>query len=203
MAHTRLIIDTSTLMSEQMNTCINDELRLIIHKILGQKIVVPNRIIERELKVMAQKNRPEKLSQSEKALQGLQILKENPDLFEVFGEDSDANYVDHLIGSVFLRYCVKVNLILLTQDRSLAHDILLLNNLQSFKFNPFHVLCIDTNGKLISLSLDGETIRYERDIFSFKCSTCSAQNSINKSFASYLSRIRIRDLCVHCSKQKL
>ena len=202
MSHARLIVDTSTLMLEQINVCIHNDLRPIIHKIIGQKIVVPNRIIEKELGVIAQKNIPEKLEQAERARQGLRIIEQNSDLFEFFGEDSDANYVDHLIGSVFLRYCVQVNLILLTQDRSLAHDILLLNSLQSFKFNFFHVLSIDTDGKLISLSLDGETICYERDVFSFKCSNCSSQNHINKSFASYLSRIRIRDLCVHCDKQK-
>ena len=47
---------------------------------------------------------------------------------EIFGEDDDGSFADNLFQTIFTRYRLKYRLILITQDRSLAKEILSLNN---------------------------------------------------------------------------
>lgn len=195
----RIVVDTSFLMMEQAESCIEQELKSLIFA-SGKRLAVPIQVV-RELDSMQESNDKERATKSKRALS---LLRDYQNIwFDFFGEDSDATYADHLFNAVFLRYSVDTNLILLTQDRALAHDILLIREFRSFRCKPpLAIRMVHRNGKIESWNRNAEgEIQTQNKRIPFACPDCGWQSSFNQVFIRYLQSCGV-PLCPTCTEQE-
>ena len=89
-------------------------------------VIVPKSVVE-ELNRLADDNDN---STARRAQAARKLVKElvDEDSAEVVGEKDDGSFADNLFQTIFTRFRLKYRLVLITQDRSLAKEILSLNN---------------------------------------------------------------------------
>jgi rRNA-processing protein FCF1 len=198
----RMVADTSFLMESKSKECIENELVHIMES-TGRKIAIPRRVII-ELESLQFSTDKERASKSLVTLKMIEKHIEN--WFDFFGEENEATYADHLFNSVFLRHFVSKHLILLTQDRKLAHDITLLNDFQSFRY--FKTLAVRIFPNSCHLATwkkkpnDKMFYRLKRRLF--QCPHCSWQANFDDGLLSFLQRCRSTtniSLCPRCGKR--
>jgi serine/threonine protein kinase len=115
----RLFADTSSLMEPGSATCFEALVPQLRQH--GLKLIVPERVIG-ELRQMTG-------ARESLAAEGLKIITKlgTEDVVDLRGEQDDG-YVDNLFQAVFVRFRLRYDLVLITQDRALAQDILALND---------------------------------------------------------------------------
>ena len=125
--NTRVFIDTSSLMMEDASaTFMWRHLVPTLRNSGVRFVIVPKSVVE-ELNRLVD-NRDNTTARQAQAARKLvkELVGENN--AEIFGEDDDGSFADNLFQAIFTRYRLKYRLILITQDRSLAKEILSLNN---------------------------------------------------------------------------
>lgn len=112
----------------------------------GVKVIVPSKVID-ELKKHSDNAENDNLAQN--ARNSLEYLKklQKGKLISIKGEKTDS-FVDNLFQTVFTKFRMQYKLLLITQDKKLAADILALNNSQSVRSYPIHVKQINQYGYL-------------------------------------------------------
>ena len=114
----------------------------------GKKIFIPSKVID-ELKRHSENAESVELSKNAgKCLEYLKDLNKNQ-LISIKGEKTDS-FADNLFLTVFTKFRMEYRLLLITQDKKLASDILALNNSQSVRSYPIHVKQINQYGYLSS-----------------------------------------------------
>lgn len=131
----KIFIDTCSLLSEQ-----SDLFWLNITPVLEREhkvIIVPLRVYEEVKKfsdnpmLCEQKGNP-KLNQRAKVTLNNIARLQRAGIIEVFGDKND-NFPDNVFQTVFTKLRLKYNLMLITQDRNLASDILAIRRSKSVK----------------------------------------------------------------------
>lgn len=117
-----------------------------ILKETGNRVIIPTRAMDEIIKHSKNNNKPKLQQQSLKVLEALQQLKQE-DLVEFRGEETD-NFADNVFQVVFTKFRMTHKLLLITQDKDLASDILNLNNIKSVKAKQVHVKRINQRGYL-------------------------------------------------------
>ena len=101
----------------------------------GKKVIVPFRVYEEVKKfaenpaLCAKKGDPNLNQNAKAALKRIAILQKG-NIVDVFGDPHD-NFADNVFQTVFTRFRLKYNLMLITQDNSLAQDILAIGKSKS------------------------------------------------------------------------
>lgn len=157
----RIFIDTCSLLSEQA-----DEFWSHIVPVLqreGKSVVVPFRVYE-EVKKFAdnpalciQKGNPG-LSQRAKVVLNNIVRLQRAGAVEIFGDKHD-NFADNVFQTVFTQFRLKYNLMLITQDRNLASDILLIRKSKAVNTtNRIFVEKINKYGYLSTFQFDEQQV---------------------------------------------
>ncbi len=125
--NTRVFIDTSSLMMEDASATFMWSYLVPTLRNNGVRfVIVPKSVIE-ELDRLADHRGNTTARQAQVARKLVKGLVDE-DSAEIFGEDDDGSFADNLFQTIFTRFRLKYRLILITQDRSLAKEILSLNN---------------------------------------------------------------------------
>jgi rRNA-processing protein FCF1 len=196
-SHFRIIVDTSFLMMNTVESCLQGELAPLIQS-TGKKLAIPKQVIH-ELEKLQQSSNKEKSTKSRNALKVLKKYSNN--WFQFFGEEHDAHYADHLFNTIIVRHFITTNLVLLTQDRGLAHDICLLNSLKSFPFKPCMALRKSPSSSLLEAwerLHEGEII-IKKERIHYQCPNCRARKDFNHAFLTYMLVHHI-PICFGCKK---
>lgn len=120
----KVFIDTCSLMHEhymEFETLLFSALRLA-----GTYVIVPKKVIE-ELEKHARSGNEKTAKAAQYALRS---LAQNKKWISIKGEPSD-NFADNVFQTQFSKFRLQYNLTLITQDITLAHDILGLNAITS------------------------------------------------------------------------
>ena len=116
------------------------------------KIIIPLRSIEELQKHAGNAGKPELAEQAKSVLKILsQLIKAG--FVEIRGEQSD-NFADNVFQVVFTKFRMTHKLLLITQDKDLAHDITALNDNKSVKANLVHVKRINKYGFLSNFTFN-------------------------------------------------
>ncbi|ORU00833.1 hypothetical protein D081_0815 [Anaerovibrio sp. JC8] len=140
----KIFIDTCSLLSDNMEALLNHLLPYL--KQYDNKLIVPYRCIQELEKFIPDGNN---ISRGEKA----KITRDNvinlykSGVVDIRGEQSD-NFADNVFLTVFTKFRLKYNLLLITQDNNLAKDILNINNSKSVKAYPVQALRVNKYGFL-------------------------------------------------------
>ncbi len=129
----KIFIDTCSL----LNVAANDFWSRIVPILQreGKKIIVPFRVYE-EVKKFAEnpalcaKKDDSNLNQRAKAVLKNIAIMQKANLVDVFGDSHD-NFADNVFQTVFTKFRLKYNLMLITQDNNLARDILAIRKSKS------------------------------------------------------------------------
>ena len=141
----KIFIDTCSLLNPAIDQFWKNIIPLLDK--YGAKIIIPHRCAEELMKHQNNKNKPELAKQ---ALNSTKLVKQmlEAGYVEIRGEDSD-NFADNVFNVVFTKFRMKYNLLLITQDKSLAEDILKLNDSRSVaSTKTIHVKKINKYGFL-------------------------------------------------------
>lgn len=119
----------------------------------NKQMIVPTKVVE-ELKkhLFNYEQKPQVAERAKVALNILENMKNNR-LIDLRGEITD-NFADNVFESVFAKHRLNHKLVLITQDRDLAEDILNLNNTKSSKGYPISVKKINQFGDLIDYNIN-------------------------------------------------
>lgn len=112
----------------------------------GNKIIIQRRVIEELQKHEANLQKPDLAKNSTRSLNIIQQLRK-AGLIELRGEESD-NFADHVFLVVFSKFRMTHKLLLITEDKKLAMDIIALNKNRSVKANDVNVRRINQYGYL-------------------------------------------------------
>lgn len=139
----KIFIDTCSLLEDGINIFWQNIIPYL-HQ-YNSKIIIPLRCIE-ELQKHQKNNSDRDLS--EKALNSLKIINQllKAGYVEIRGENTD-NFADNVFTVVFTKFRMTKKLLLITQDRDLAEDILKLNDSKAVTHAyPIHVKKINKYG---------------------------------------------------------
>ena len=95
------------------------------------RVIIPARVYDELEKHATNQGKPELAQRSSIVLEKLDHLKKNGGI-EVFGDPNDP-FADAIMLSVALKFRTQNNLLFVTQDRSLAHDLIAVANFQSVR----------------------------------------------------------------------
>jgi len=127
----KVFIDTCTLMHGSAEEFFYTKLQplLIQYK---KKVIVPQKVIDEIERLRKDKG----INSNKQAEKGINILRAYiyKKLLDIRGERNDP-FADNLFQYVFIKFRTKYNLVLLTQDRRLAQDILKLGMAKSIQSN--------------------------------------------------------------------
>lgn len=143
----KIFIDTCSLVNDNINKFWVDIIPLLLR--YNNKIIIPSKVIM-ELQKHAIKG---DISLSKRANQALSSIKRLMDsnLIDIRGEKTD-NFADNVFLTVFTKYRLKYELLLITQDKNLMKDIDNLNKLKSNKGKRISIKKLVKNGKLVDFS---------------------------------------------------
>lgn len=125
----KIFMDTSSLLSPYADKFFAN-LAPLLEK-YNTSVVLPKRVIDELYKHQANSSNPDLAKKAHKALKNIQSLLSNRRV-TVRGEESD-NFADNVFQVVFTKFRINNKLLLITEDNSLAQDILALNNNQSVR----------------------------------------------------------------------
>ncbi len=125
----KIFIDTCSLLHDKADR-FWDNVRPMLKQYQG-KIIVPLRVWEEIEKHADNAAKPELAERAAHCLETLRGLREEG-CIELRGEATD-NFADNVFQVVFTKFRVKYNLLLITQDKALAKDILAINDSRSVK----------------------------------------------------------------------
>ena len=135
----KIFIDTCSLLSDYAEDFWDHLIPLLLRE--HTNVVVPLRVYEEvesfaSGKKKADNNPTEEVLVREKAIKAKErILRmQSQGLIRVLGEDSDS-FADNVFQTVFTQFRIKYNLILITQDKNLAEDILRIGESKSVSTN--------------------------------------------------------------------
>lgn len=142
----KIFIDTCSLMDMQADSFYNNIYPYLEKN--SSKIIVPSRVIDELSKHVRSKNQ----DKQKKASNGLSILEKlkRKNLLDVRGELSD-NFADNVFLVVFTKFRMQHKLLLITQDNTLAKEVLNLNNSKAVKANNILVKRINKHGYLSNI----------------------------------------------------
>lgn len=95
------------------------------------RIIVPARVYDELKKHASNQEKPELAQRSHVVLEKLKLLRKRNSI-EVFGDPNDP-FADAIMLSVALKFRTQNNLLFVTQDRNLAHDLIAVANFQSVR----------------------------------------------------------------------
>lgn len=126
--NTRVFVDTSSLMNGAVATFMKNHLVPTRRGKGVPPLIVPKSVVDELNRLARNGSRDE--STSRKARDAKAVVKNLCDAgnAEVIGEKDDGSFADNLFQTIFTRYRLKYRLILITQDRGLAKEILSLNS---------------------------------------------------------------------------
>ncbi len=139
-----LMIDTSSLMEPSCSRVIEQMIPALQR--YGKKLIVPQRVIEELQKHQRNRNNPEKARLAEWGLSCCARLKKASCL-DVRGADTD-HFADNAIYVALLRYHYDYQMLLITQDKALAQDVLQLNRDTLLRGKQVSVMYITARGEL-------------------------------------------------------
>lgn len=145
----KLFMDTSSLLTEQASKFWEH-----ISPFLSQvqkKIIIPSRCVEEIDKHSQNTEKPDLANQARKARELLEILKQKG-YIEIRGEKTDSYLADNVFNTVFTKFRLEYNLLLITQDRGLAADIKALNNTRSVRCKACLAVRINQYGYLSNIT---------------------------------------------------
>lgn len=142
-AQNKVFIDTCSLLHKQYKQFEN--LLFPILKNAGEQLYVPMKVIE-ELKRFEGTTKHQCNNAARYALQSLAKQQERG-LIILKGEDGD-NFADNVFLCQFVKFRMHYNLVLITQDSSLASDLLNLNDVKSSNGKKVSVCRITNHGTL-------------------------------------------------------
>ncbi len=143
-----IMIDTCSMMHEGCYALIEE-----IHPILkkyNKKVVIPYKVIEELKKHYDSGNDHHKADLAEKGLKMCQKLKRE-DCITIRGNEND-NFADNVFFVHFADLRFRYNMLLITQDYKLSHDILQLNHMKTGGGNPVRVFRITARGALVEIT---------------------------------------------------
>ena len=145
----KLFIDTSSLLAENANQFWGHVIPLLSQE--KNKIIIPFRCLQ-EIQKHAQNPQNPDLSGRAKSVQICleQLKKEH--YIEIRGEASDSPLADNVFSTVFTKFRMNYNLLLITQDKGLAADIKALNNSRSVRCKDCFAMRINSFGYLSPIS---------------------------------------------------
>ncbi|MBQ4069332.1 MAG: hypothetical protein IJC76_08775 [Lachnospiraceae bacterium] len=139
----KIFVDTCSLMHSDIKD-FYFRIRKYLFK-FDSKINVPLKVLEELYKNLRLEDRRERVID---ALTFLDTIKSDG-LLRIVGDKSDDNFVDNLFLANFTRMVMKQKVLLITQDKKLATDVLDLNRRQSVRnVNDISVCRINQNGYL-------------------------------------------------------
>lgn len=103
----------------------------ILHK-YNAKIIVPVSCVKELTKNSEDASDAKKSDQASRALKTIKQLH-NAGYIELRGEATDGDFADHVFKYVFMKFRMSHNLLLITQDRKLAEEILSYNDSEAVK----------------------------------------------------------------------
>ncbi|MDE5763626.1 MAG: hypothetical protein K2I00_01495 [Ruminococcus sp.] len=119
----------------------------------GSRIQIAYKCIQELYKIRNDVSLPEiKRKSAEEAIEAINIMA-NEGLLDVRGQESDS-FGDSIILQNLIRYFVRYNVVLITQDRGLASDAQCINNfisVKSRKRKKIIVKNLDRNGDIIDI----------------------------------------------------
>ena len=140
----KVFVDTCSLMCEGADAFFRDAIPRFQQA--GQEILCPLRCLE-EINRHLQSKETEKRHKAKQAKHLVDTLKV-AGILDVRAEESD-NFADNVFQRVFIQHRIKHRLLLITQDRGLATDLMLMNgSLAVTQAHPIHVLKIQPDGTL-------------------------------------------------------
>lgn len=135
----RIFIDTCSLLSEHADSFWEHIIPILIEE--KASMIVPFRVYEevekyeKDLQLCEKKSADNPgLNQAAKRAKERIIKLQAEGLVRVFGDEND-NFADNVFQTVFTQYRMKYNLILITQDKKLAADILRISESEAVKVN--------------------------------------------------------------------
>lgn len=163
----KIFIDTCSLMSPQIETFFAKAVRFV--ELYENKIIIPQKCVE-ELDKHQYSDIDEKAHSAHHALHLIQKLKDK--YIRIMGEKND-NFADNVFLTVFEKFRMKYSLLLITQDKNLAKEILLKNQSVASRGLPIEVRLInESNGKLQVFNRE----IYKNDIFKICTSVTEIEN---------------------------
>lgn len=148
----KIFIDTCSLLSDHADLFWGKITPILERE--HKSIIVPFRVYEElkkfsdDPKLCVRKGKPELNQRAKVTLKNMAALQ-SAGLIEIFGDENDA-FADNVFQTVFTRFRLKYNLMLITQDRALASDILNIGQSKSVNTkNQIQVYRITNNGNLI------------------------------------------------------
>lgn len=121
------------------------------------KVIIPFRSVEELQKHAANKEDADLARRSNNTLKILVQLR-NAGYIEIRGEKTD-NFADNVFQVVFTKFRMTHKLLLITQDRDLARDILSLNESKAVRAYPVHVQRVNRYGFLSGFKANEEQSR--------------------------------------------
>lgn len=140
----RVFIDTCSLLHPQADLFWEHAVPIL--RQTGVKLIVPYRVVQEIEKHCGNPKKPDLALSAAAARRRLMMLKA-ADLIEIRGEATD-NFSDNVFQSVFIQFRIKYKLLLITQDRGLATDILSMNSSKSVRGQTIQVRQINKYGYL-------------------------------------------------------
>ncbi len=144
-----IMIDTCSIMYEGCDALI--EKMCPILKKHNKKVVIPYKVIEELMKHYNSWNDSYKAALAENGLKICQKLKDR-NCITIRGNKND-NFADNVFFVHFADLRFKYNMLLITQDYKLSHDILQLNNMKTGGGNLVKVFRISSRGSLIETTV--------------------------------------------------
>lgn len=140
----KVFVDTCAFMTEGSVAFFSKAISLFAAR--NQKFICPVRCIQEVQKHLHAKDQ-ERRQKAQRAFSIIQEMR-NTGVIDIRGEESD-NFADNVFQRVFIQHRIKHNLLLITQDRGLATDLMSMNNSHAAtRAHPIHVLRIKSDGSL-------------------------------------------------------
>lgn len=158
-----IFIDTCSLLGRQFDRFFENirgflERRKSECEAAGQEfkspIIVPKRVVEELMEFAYTDKKPELTVIAMNRIRFLKRVSEKG-LVRIIGEDTD-NFADNVFLCVFTKERIHRNLLLITEDRKLASEILQLNNSKAVKGRTIQVRRINQGGYLSQFMNSGE-----------------------------------------------
>ena len=155
----KIFIDTCSLLSDQADMFWRNITPILQRE--RKAIIVPLRVYEEVKKfadnpeLCAQKGNPALNHRAKVTLNNIATLQ-RASIIEVFGDKND-NFADNVFQTVFTQFHLKYNLMLITQDRNLANDVLAIGKSKAVNTtNQILAERINKYGYLSLINLDEE-----------------------------------------------
>jgi hypothetical protein len=140
----KIFMDTCSLLTDAADTFWQNIIPFL--QTYGTKVIIPMRCGQELEKHAGNAANPEL---AQKAKHTLKIVNQliSAGYVEIRGEASD-NFADNVFLTVFTKFRIHENLLLITQDRGLTRDVLKLNDVRSVRGYPVEVMHVNARGSL-------------------------------------------------------